>query len=68
MQKDHLSLTSKSSTAKLKEFELRLKFEMQLKYGCSKISAGAQLKPAFGGFETGLKFIKFRISSFDLGN
>ena len=29
-----------------------------------KIQAGTQLKLAFGGFETGLKFIIFRLSFF----
>ena len=49
------------SEAEFKELELLLKhgwFHLKLYYSF-KISAGAQLKPVFGGFETRFKFIKF---------
>ena len=50
-----------SHQAKFKEFERRLKFKQRLKYGWFhlKLYSMFQLKPAFGGFKTRLKFIKF---------
>ena len=61
------------SEAEFKEFEQRFTFKPRLKFGWfhlnlywifqdlnrRSIETGALLKPAFGGFETRLKFIKF---------
>ena len=57
--------------AEFKEFEPRLKFETQLKYGWFHLKSfsmfqdlsRAQLKPVFGGFEMRLKFIEFGLEN-----